>query len=110
MAGTLLDVLGIGLIGLGLVLATIALYGLLRLPDSEILSQLHAAGLLTGPAVMLVLLAAVATGEGEVITSAALVIVFLAVTAPLSSHAIARAAHRRDGPGEEDGAADAGRR
>lgn len=110
MAGTVLEVLGVALIGIGLVLATIGLYGLLRLPDSDILGQLHAAGLLTGPAVIAVLLAAVDTRNAEVVTSAALVVVFLVVTAPLSSHAIARAAHRREGEGEERRADDASRR
>jgi multicomponent Na+:H+ antiporter subunit G len=89
----MLAVLGTALLALGLVLATIALYGLLRMPD--IFAQLHAAGLVTGPALVLVLLAAVASGSAEIITSAALVLVFLLVTSPLSSHAIAQAARRR---------------
>ena len=93
MAGTLVDVLAVGLLGLGLLLATIGLYGLLRMP--EVFSQLHAAGLVTGPAVILVLLASVATGSAEIITSATLVVLFVFVTSPLSSHAIAQAARRR---------------
>ena len=55
----ILDIVGGGLIALGLLLATIGLYGLLRLPD--IFHQLHPAGLVTGPAVILVLLALVPT-------------------------------------------------
>ena len=58
--GTILDVAGVALLVLGLLLATIGLYGLLRMPD--IFHQLHAAGLVTGPAIILILLAAVATG------------------------------------------------
>ena len=92
MGQTLVDVLAAGVLGLGLLLATIGLYGLLRMPD--LFSQLHAAGLVTGPALVLVLLAAVATGSAEIITSAALVLLFVLVTSPLSSHAIARAARR----------------
>ena len=88
-----LDVVGAVLIALGLLLATIGLYGLLRFPD--IFHQLHPAGLVTGPAVILVLLAAVATGSAEIITSAALVLLFVLVTSPLSTHAIAQAARRR---------------
>jgi multisubunit Na+/H+ antiporter MnhG subunit len=42
-----------------------------------------------------VLLAAVSTGSAEIITSAALVILFVLVTSPLSTHAIAQAARRR---------------
>ena len=61
----------------------------------DIFHQLHPAGLVTGPAVILVLLASIATGSAEIITSAALVILFVLVTSPLSTHAIAQAARRR---------------
>jgi multicomponent Na+:H+ antiporter subunit G len=94
-----LDVLGAVLLTLGLMLATIGLYGLLRMP--EIFHQLHSAGLITGPAVILVLLASVATGSGEIITSAVLVILFVLITSPLSTHAIAQAARRRPQPERE---------
>jgi multicomponent Na+:H+ antiporter subunit G len=93
MAGTLLDVFGALVLGLGLLLATIGVYGLLRKPD--IFAQLHAAGLVTGPAIVLVLVASVATRDVRVITSAVLLIVFVLVTSPLSTHAIAQAARRR---------------
>jgi monovalent cation/proton antiporter MnhG/PhaG subunit len=90
---TVLDVICAVLLGLGLTLSTIGLYGLLRKPD--IFAQLHAGGLITGPAILLVLLASVATRDGRVISSAVLLILFLLVTSPLSTHAIAQAAHRR---------------
>lgn len=89
----MLDVLAAAALGLGLLLATIGLYGMLRMQD--IYAQLHAAGLITGPAVLLVLLASVATASWEIVTSAALVALFVLTTAPLSAHAIARAARRR---------------
>jgi len=85
-------------------LATIGLYGLLRMPD--IFDQLHAAGLVTGPALLLMLLAAPASDSAEIITSAALVFAFLLVTSPLSSHAIARAARRRQAPRRDTQPAD----
>ena len=88
-----MDILATGLLGLGLLLATIGLYGLLRMPS--VFAQLHPAGLVTGPAVVLVLLASVASGSAEIITSAALVLLFELVTSPLSSHAIAQAGRRR---------------
>jgi monovalent cation/proton antiporter MnhG/PhaG subunit len=88
-----LDIVGSVLLLLGLLLATVGLYGLLRMPD--IFHQLHPAGLVTGPAVILVLLASVASGSAEIITSALLVILFVLITSPLSTHAIARAARRR---------------
>ena len=93
MLGTLLDAFGVALLALGLALATIGVYGLLRKPD--IFHRLHAAGLVTGPAVILVLLASTASGSAEIATSAAVVIVFVLITAPLSGHAIAQAARRR---------------
>lgn len=93
MLGTVLDVLAVALLALGLGLATIGLYGMLRRPD--IFHQLHAAGLITGPAVILVLLASLATGSAEIITSAVLVVVFVLITSPLSGHVIAQAARRR---------------
>jgi monovalent cation/proton antiporter MnhG/PhaG subunit len=98
MLSTLLDIVAIALLALGLTLATIGLYGLLRMPD--IFHQLHPNGLITGPAVILILLASIATASAETITSAALVILFILITAPLSGHAIAQAAYHR--PGGED--------
>ena len=92
MAGTVLDVLAAALLFGGLALATIGLYGLLRMRD--IFHQLHPAGLVTGPALLLVLLAAIGTGSAEIITSAALVFAFLLITSSLSNHAIAHAARQ----------------
>ena len=87
-----LEVAGIALLLVGLTLATIGLYGLLRMP--AIFDQLHAAGLVTGPAMLLILFAAIATASAEIVTSAALVFLFVLITAPLSGHAIAQAAYR----------------
>lgn len=101
MLDTAVAVLGTGLLLLGLLLATIGLYGLLR--QREIFVQLHAAGLISGPASLLVLVASLATGRAEIITSALLIAAFVLVTAPLSSHAVGRAALRRSlAPDEPD--------
>ena len=94
MFGTLVGVVATVLLALGLALGTVGLYGLLRKPD--IFHQLHAGGLVTGPAVLLVLLASLGTGNARIITSAVLVILFVLITSPLSGHAIAQAAHRRN--------------
>jgi multisubunit Na+/H+ antiporter MnhG subunit len=46
----------------------------------------------------------VATASAEIITSAALVFLFVLITAPLSGHAIAQAAYRaRDLGADDDG-------
>jgi multicomponent Na+:H+ antiporter subunit G len=58
--------------------------------------QLHAQGLATGSGVMAVLASSVATENAAIITFAVLAIAFIALTSPVSGHAIARAAYRRD--------------
>jgi multicomponent Na+:H+ antiporter subunit G len=93
MLAVLLDVLASGLLALGLTVTTISLYGVLRMPD--VYSQLHAAGMASGLGVIVILIASIATRSPAVITHAALVAAFLLLTAPVSSHAIARAAYRR---------------
>ena len=77
----------------GCALATIGLCGLILKPN--IFEQLHVAGLITGPAVVLVLLASVGTGSAEIVTSALLVGAFVLVTSSISTHVIAYAAVRR---------------
>ena len=91
MISVLLDVLGGASLLLGLLLITIGLYGVLRLPDTY--AQLHAQGLATGPGVIAVLVSSIATENAAIITFAALGIAFVVLTSPMSSHAIARAAH-----------------
>jgi multicomponent Na+:H+ antiporter subunit G len=97
MISIVLDVVGAALLFLGLTLMTIGLYGMLRLPNTY--SQLHAQGLATGPGVIAVLAASVATENPTIITFAVLAIAFVVLTSPVSGHAIARAAHRRDARG-----------
>lgn len=93
MGETLLNIIGVGLLMLGLGTATIGLYGLLRM--SEVFHQLHAAGLILGPAILVILLASIATRNMDIVTSSALVFLFVLITAPLSGHAIAQAARHR---------------
>ncbi|MGW5053763.1 cation:proton antiporter [Actinokineospora sp. NPDC004072] len=93
MISVVLDVVGGALLLLGLVLLTVSLVGVLRLPDTY--HQLHAQGLATGPGVVAVLASSVATEDPAIITFAGLAIVFVALTSPVSSHVIARTAHRR---------------
>ncbi|SDF41326.1 multicomponent Na+:H+ antiporter subunit G [Lentzea fradiae] len=93
MISVVLDMAGGALLLLGLVLLTISLIGVLRQPGT--FGQLHAQGLATGPGVMAVLASSIATENAATITFAVLAIVFIALTSPVSAHAIARAAHRR---------------
>jgi multicomponent Na+:H+ antiporter subunit G len=94
MISLALDVVGAVLLFVGLILLTIGLYGVLRLPNTY--SQLHAQGLATGPGVIAVLASSVATENATIITFAMLAIAFIVLTSPVSGHAIARAAHRRE--------------
>jgi monovalent cation/proton antiporter MnhG/PhaG subunit len=96
MLQALAEVLGAVLLLGGLMLATIGLIGMLRRRD--IFEQLHAAGLITGAGAILVLVASVATGRSEIITSAILVVVFVLVTSSLSAHVVALAGLRRYEP------------
>lgn len=82
-------VLGTVVLFLGLALATIGLVGLFR--HRDLFEQLHAAGLISGPGAILVLLASLASGNVAVVTSAVLVVVFILVTSSLSTHVIALA-------------------
>src|SRR5690349_8035032 len=69
-----------------------------RFPN--LFEQLHAAGLITGPAAILVLIASLASGSVHILTSAILVVAFILVTSSLSTHVIALAAWReRDASG-----------
>lgn len=95
MTSLVLEVAGAALLLLGLALLTISIVGVLRLPNTH--SQLHAQGLATGPGVIAVFASSVATENAAIITFAVLGIAFVALTSPVSGHAIARAAHRHDG-------------
>lgn len=95
---------GAGALLLGLALASIGLYGMLRKPG--IFDQLHAAGLVTGSGVILVLLASLASASAEIATSAGLVVAFVLITSSLSVHAIALAAWRLGPAWTPAGAAD----
>jgi len=83
----------------GLAIMTVAVYGVVRLPD--VYGQLHAASKAAFLGVVALLAAASLSGEGGVITRAVLIIVLLTLTTPVSSHVIAQAAFAR-GEGFDD--------
>ncbi|QRK05913.1 monovalent cation/H(+) antiporter subunit G [Archangium violaceum] len=85
----LADVLVLG----GTLVLTLSVLGILRLP--HVLFRLHAAGQAVLPGVAAILLATLGTGEVRLVSRALLVCVFLLLTAPVSSHAIARAAWQK---------------
>lgn len=71
---------------LGSLVMTLAVVGLIRLPDT--LARLHAAAKAAALGVIILLLNCVLSGDGDLAARAALVIVFLAITAPVASHAL----------------------
>lgn len=97
-------VAGYALVALGLLLVALAVLGLFRLPD--VYMELHAATKAAALGVISLLAASVATGDAATMGRAALVAIFLLVTAPVSSHAIAAAARARDEPMQEADAID----
>jgi monovalent cation/proton antiporter MnhG/PhaG subunit len=82
------------LIVLGLVIVTVGVYGVVRLRD--VYTQLHAASKAAFLGVSALLAAAALEGDGATVARAALVVTLLAVTTPVSAHAVARAEHRRE--------------
>lgn len=92
------------LVLLGLVVCTIGVVGLFRMPD--VYCELHSAAKAVFLGLTAFLLAAVATGDGAVIARVVLIFVLLMLTTPVASHTIARAAWRRGEHLLPDGALD----
>lgn len=100
-----LSVAAVILVVLGLLVLTIAVLGIYRMPDVYMEIQATAKGAALG--IVALALAALLLGDGPTIARAILIVVFLLITAPLSSHALVRAAYRNDEPmyrGDEEDA------
>lgn len=81
------------LVGLGLIVVTIGVYGLFRMPD--LYTQLHAASKAVFLGVIAILVASMLTGGSGIAMRALLIIALLILTTPVSSIAIGRAALKR---------------
>jgi multicomponent Na+:H+ antiporter subunit G len=81
-------------IGIGLVVMTIGVLGLFRMPDVYL--QLHAASKAVVLGVVAIAAATTAAGDGTTIARALLISAALVLTSPVATHAIARAAYRRE--------------
>jgi multicomponent Na+:H+ antiporter subunit G len=91
---------------LGLLILTVGVYGVVRMPD--VYTQLHAASKAGFLGIALLLVAASVEGDAAIITRAVLIITLLAVTTPVAAHAIGHAARRRGEPLRTPGAVDEG--
>jgi multicomponent Na+:H+ antiporter subunit G len=92
------------LVVIGVLVMTIGVYGLFRMPDTY--TQLHAASKAVFLGVIALLVASAATGDAAVIGRSALIGVFLALTTPVAAHVIGRAAYLQDERMETPGARD----
>lgn len=92
------------LIALGLLLTTLGVVGIYRMPD--VYTQLHASGKAAFLGTLAFLAAATIAGQGAVDARAILIALFLVLTTPVSAHVIARASYARDEPMASPGATD----
>lgn len=93
-----------GLVVLALVVMTIGVVGLRRMPD--VYTQLHATSKAVVLGVVGILLASTASREPAIISRALLIGVFLLLTTPISAHVVARAAYLLREPMRTPGAVD----
>ncbi len=92
------------LIVAGLLLITIGVYGVLRLPD--VYTQVHAASKAAFLGVSALLIAAALGGGGAIVARTVLIVALLAVTTPVAAHVIVKAARGRGEPMRTPGARD----
>jgi multicomponent Na+:H+ antiporter subunit G len=83
------------LVVLGLVVSTLGVVGIFRMPDTY--NEIHAASKAVVLGIVAFLLASVLAGGGVTAGRAVLIAAFLFLTAPVSAHVIARATWQRDG-------------
>ena len=96
MASALLPWLADGLVLLSAITTSVAIYGLIRLPD--IYTRIHAASKVAVLGVIPILVASLSTGDWSLILRAALIATLLILTTPVAAHAIARAASLEGAP------------
>ena len=85
--------IGTALVGLGVAFDLVGCLGLVRLPD--VYSRMQAATKCVALGTLLILAGAVVTaGTLSMLAKGALCLIFLVLTSPTGSHALARAAHR----------------
>lgn len=81
------------LVVLGVLVMTVGVYGVIRMPDTY--TRLHAASKAVFLGVVSLLAASLATGDPEIMLRVPLIAAFLLLTTPVSAHVIGRAAFLR---------------
>jgi multicomponent Na+:H+ antiporter subunit G len=92
------------LVLLGLVVTTLGVIGIFRMPDTY--TQLHATSKAVFLGIIALLVASLATRDGSIAARALLIAGFLVLTTPVGAHVIARAAYRTREPMRTPGAID----
>ena len=91
------EAIGIALVGLGVAFDAVGCLGLVRLPD--LYGRMQAATKCVALGTLLIVAGAVLmAGSLSVLAKGALCLIFLVLTSPTGSHALARAAHRAGTP------------
>ncbi len=93
LLGNAVPFLADGLVILGVLVMTVGVYGVIRMPDTY--TKLHATSKAVFLGVVSLCAASAATAQPEIIYRAVLIGGFLIVTIPFSSFVIARAAYLR---------------
>ena len=94
MIETLLELLGVALIGLGLLVTGITVFGVVRMKGLYVRLQAASKAAMLGT--VAILAASIGTGDGTTIARAVIVILFLLLTTPVAAHAIGQAAYRSE--------------
>ncbi len=89
-----LSVAAVVLLVFGLLVLTLAVVGIYRMPD--VYNEIQATSKGAALGIVALVLSALLTGDGPTIGRAVLIAVFLVVTAPLVAHALVRAAYLSD--------------
>ena len=98
------EILASILIIFGLLILSLSVYGMLKMPD--VYTRIHAASKAAFLGIMPFLLAATLLGQLAITTRAILIALFLLLTTPISAHIIGQAAYLTDEPMETEGAFD----
>ena len=93
LLGSVVPYLADGLVILGVLVMTVGVYGVIRMPDAY--TKLHATSKAVFLGVVSLCAASLATGQPEIIYRAILIAAVLVITTPISAFVIARAAFLR---------------
>ncbi len=79
------------LVVLGVLVMTVGVYGMIRMPDTFM--RLHAASKMVFLGLLPLLAASTATGSPDIVLRVVLIAAFLLLTTPVSGHVVGRAAY-----------------